>query len=87
MWNVTGPGIDPASPALVGRFFPTGPQGCPTFLLFLIFTFSCLAVSGLSRGAGISGSRADSGCGARAADAQPHWMQHLRLVVSQQVGS
>ena len=31
MWNVTGSGIDPVSPALVGRFFTTGPPGMSYF--------------------------------------------------------
>ena len=26
-WNVPGPGIEPGSPALAGRFLTTGPQG------------------------------------------------------------
>ena len=27
MWNLPGPGIEPASPALAGRFLPTVPPG------------------------------------------------------------
>ena len=27
MWDLPGPGIEPVSPALAGRFFATGPPG------------------------------------------------------------
>ena len=27
MWNLPGPGIEPVSPALAGRFLTTGPLG------------------------------------------------------------
>lgn len=41
----------------------------------------------LAVGAGSLGSGADLVVAHGLADSQPHWMQHLGLVVSQQVGS
>ena len=35
-WDLSGPGIEPMSPALAGRFLTTGPQGRP--VLFLSIT-------------------------------------------------
>ena len=32
MWNLSGPGIEPVSPALAGRFFTTEPSGKPLSL-------------------------------------------------------
>ena len=29
MWDLSGPGIKPVSPALTGRFLTTGPSGKP----------------------------------------------------------
>jgi len=31
MWDLLGPGIEPMSPALAGRFFTTEPPGKPKF--------------------------------------------------------
>ena len=38
MWNLPGPGIEPVSPALAGRFLTTGPPGksCPWLLMAVI---------------------------------------------------
>ena len=33
MWDLPGPGFEPVSPALAGRFFTTEPPGKPLFLL------------------------------------------------------
>ena len=33
MWDLPGPGIEPVSPALVGRFFTTEPPGKPEIKL------------------------------------------------------
>ena len=30
MWDLPGPGIEPVTPALVGRFFTTEPPGKPS---------------------------------------------------------
>ena len=37
MWDLPRPGIEPVSPALVGRFLTTGPQGEPVVLFTLVF--------------------------------------------------
>ena len=34
MWDLSGSGIEPGSPALAGRFFTTEPPGKPSFLFF-----------------------------------------------------
>ena len=34
MWDLPGPGIEPVSPALAGRFLTTGPPGSPHLLSF-----------------------------------------------------
>ena len=34
MWDLPGPGIEAASPALAGRFLTTAPPGKPCFALF-----------------------------------------------------
>ena len=36
MWNLPGPGIEPESPALTGRFLTIGPPGKPSYGLFLL---------------------------------------------------
>ena len=38
VWNLPGPGIEPATPVLAGRFLPTWPPGKP--LRFLIYAQS-----------------------------------------------
>ena len=43
MWNLPGPGIQPVSPALAGRFFPTMPAGK------LVFCISCLSQTSQAR--------------------------------------
>ena len=39
MWDLPGPGLEPVSPALAGRFSTTAPPGKPQGL---IFDYSCL---------------------------------------------
>ena len=34
MWDLPGPGLEPVSPALAGRFLTTEPPGKPPFLLY-----------------------------------------------------
>ena len=34
MWNLPGPGIEPVSPALAGRFSTTAPPGKPQLSIF-----------------------------------------------------
>ena len=34
MWDLLGPGLEPVSPALAGRFLTTEPPGKPLFLIF-----------------------------------------------------
>ena len=41
MWNFSGPGIEPTSPALAGRFSATGPPRKSSLLLFLCFICCC----------------------------------------------
>ena len=36
MWDLPGPGIEPESPALAGRFFTTEPPGKPPEISFLM---------------------------------------------------
>ena len=36
MWNLPGPGVEPVSPALAGRFLTTGPPGKSSCLCFII---------------------------------------------------
>ena len=38
MWDLPYPGIEPVSPALVGRFFTTEPLGKPLNYLILLMT-------------------------------------------------
>ena len=33
MWDLPGPGLEPVSPALAGRFLTTAPPGEPLFLI------------------------------------------------------
>ena len=35
MWDLPGPGLEPMSPALAGRFLTTAPPGKPAILVFL----------------------------------------------------
>ena len=42
MWDLTGPGLEPVSPALAGGFLTTAPPGKPSprvFCLFVCFVF------------------------------------------------
>ena len=39
LWDLLGPGIEPESPALAGRFFTTEPPGKPLFRFFLCYCF------------------------------------------------
>ena len=39
MWDIPGPGIEPVSPALQGRFLTMGPPGKPHLELFLVFRY------------------------------------------------
>ena len=36
MWDIPGPGLEPVSPALAGRFLTTAPPGKPVFVDFLM---------------------------------------------------
>ena len=40
LWNLPGPGIEPMSPALAGRFLTTGPPG-KSYLRYLKEGFNC----------------------------------------------
>ena len=40
MWDLPGPGIEPVSPTLAGRFLTTVPPGKPGLFVFLILNFS-----------------------------------------------
>ena len=37
MWNLPGPGIEPMSPALAGRFLTTAPPGKPQDRLLILY--------------------------------------------------
>ena len=40
MWDLPKPGLEPASPALAGRFSTTAPPGKPSyFILFVVFSY------------------------------------------------
>ena len=42
MWDLPGPGLEPMSPALAGRFLTTAPPGKPFFMfLMCFFSFVC----------------------------------------------
>ena len=41
MWDLPGPGIEPISPALAGRFLTTGPPRKSTFCVFHLTTAFC----------------------------------------------
>ena len=41
IWNLPGPGIDPASPALAGRFLITRPPGKSMFFVLLLLLLQC----------------------------------------------
>ena len=49
MWDLPGPGLEPVSPPLAGRFLTTAPQGKPWEVtgFFLFFCFLFLAALGL----------------------------------------
>ena len=56
MWHPPGPGIEPVSPALAGRFFTTEPPGKPlppslplSFFLLSVLVVCCLQDSSLTR--------------------------------------
>ena len=46
MWDLTGPGIEPVSPALAGGFLTTASPGKPSmyfyFILFFLTSFLCI---------------------------------------------
>ena len=43
MWDLPGPGIEPVSPALAGRFLTTAPPGKPLMTIFkVMFEFLSL---------------------------------------------
>ena len=47
MWDLPGPGIEPVSPALAGRFLTTAPPGkfpCVLFTQFLLVVTSCKGI-------------------------------------------
>ena len=37
MWDLPGPGVEPVSPALAGRFSTTAPAGKPKFFFFFFW--------------------------------------------------
>ena len=37
MWDLPGPGVEPVSPALAGRFLTTAPPGKPYDLFYFFF--------------------------------------------------
>ena len=39
MWDLPRPGLEPASPALAGRFSTTAPPGKPSLFVFVVFFF------------------------------------------------
>ena len=39
MWDLPRPGLEPASPALAGRFSTTAPPGKPPFMVFDVIFF------------------------------------------------
>ena len=39
MWDLPGPGVEPVSPALAGRFFTTGPPGKSSHWLFFFHLY------------------------------------------------
>ena len=47
MWDLPGPGIEPVSPALAGRFLTTAPPGKPRGLLFVPLRGLLIAVASL----------------------------------------
>ena len=36
MWDLPGPGLEPVSPALAGRFLTTAPPGKSLYLVFVV---------------------------------------------------
>ena len=44
MWHLPGPGIEPVSSALAGRFFTTEPQGSPIILVFTLRIYSLFSL-------------------------------------------
>ena len=53
MWDLPGPGIEPMSPALAGRFLTTGPPGKCTFPILA----ACVELSQTSLGAPLASHR------------------------------
>ena len=49
MWDLPGPGLEPVSPALAGRFSTTAPPGKPYFYLFLTMLLGLRDLSSLTR--------------------------------------
>ena len=48
MWDLPGPGLEPVSPALAGRFFTTESPGKSLASLFFFLIFGCAACADLS---------------------------------------
>ena len=44
MWDLPGPGIEPASPTLVGKFFTTEPPGKPCHILLKTLDFFIIKI-------------------------------------------
>ena len=42
MWDPPRPGLEPASPALAGRFSTTAPPGKPSFLILCMYIYLCV---------------------------------------------
>ena len=40
MWDLPGPGLEPVSPALAGRFLTTAPPGKPATMFFCFLVFN-----------------------------------------------
>ena len=45
MWDLPGPGLEPVSPALVGRLLTTVPPEKPSFSFFELFTWLAFCLS------------------------------------------
>ena len=50
MWDLPGPGLEPVSPALSGRFLTTAPPGKPLLLIFQLIYFFIFSFSIFVRG-------------------------------------
>ena len=60
MWDLPGPGLEPVSPALAGRFSTTAPPGKPSLFIFNVWSLFALWAGGCQVG-GREESEAEGG--------------------------